>query len=157
MFWSIMGLMANLDEIKKIAESIRSNLDQFVENNKSDFFYHKDLSGACGIASAVLFNELKNRELKAKLMWGSNNVGLEHCWVETEKYLIDITYTQFDNKANKIFIIDKISENEKYLDYVFKWDEQKSILDIEKDLGWGEYSRPSFYRKILDFNQSVKI
>ena len=53
-----------------------------------------DLEGACASASYVLWKHLRKQGYDADFIMGSYH-GFNHCWVEIEDRILDITATQF--------------------------------------------------------------
>lgn len=77
---------SNLQQIIQIAKTVRSAV-KFK-------WYRSDLSGACAIASRVLCLELDKRGIDCELITGFYDVH-DHCWVNVEGMILDITASQF--------------------------------------------------------------
>ena len=56
---------------------------------------HKDLCGACAIASYLLVKNLKKAGYKSSFVTGEYEDFGNHCWTEYSNYIIDITASQF--------------------------------------------------------------
>src|SRR5688572_4180056 len=77
-----------VDRLYDIAEPI---------NSTAQLLYGDEfLEGYCGICSIVLLIKLVENDINAVLCHGTYD-GYNHCWVETDKYLIDLTTRQFNN------------------------------------------------------------
>lgn len=96
---------------------IRKILDVFAKNTGYEI-YPKDLCGACCMSAYQLRKLLLKRNIKAKLFTGFNSY-CGHAWLETENYLVDLTYTQFSRRSPKVLIISKNSP--RYKKYLKRW------------------------------------
>lgn len=79
---------------------------ELVDNKLSNIF-PPNLKGACAITSYILFLSLRKNGFNSKFVIGKY-LGLDHCWVELNKSIIDLTATQFCcfNKINVFKIND---------------------------------------------------
>jgi hypothetical protein len=101
------------DKVIKIATLVREACDDLVLSRKAskyDFYRKDDLSCMCGIASATLSKILKRfKNCNVQLINGRfidkrwhTPTWFDHCWVQYNDHIIDITATQFGihNKVN---------------------------------------------------------
>lgn len=134
--------MKTVDIIKKEAKALRKQLDLFAKKTSYEI-YLKDLTGACSVASSRLQELLDDHGIKSVVVLADDS----HCWLETEDYLVDITYTQFDKKSPKVLVLRKNCE--KYFDYLENWEQWKSVdLKASLFLYWPKTQRPYFWDKI---------
>lgn len=99
------------DVVYQIANRCREISEQFVcspEAQGFDFFDYsgrKDLACFCACASVFLAQKLNEHGIKAVAIRGSfdSDEGDNHCWVDVDNNIIDITATQFGIR-DKIFI-----------------------------------------------------
>lgn len=140
-----MSQKKELAIIKAEATKIRLTLDLYAL--MTDYrYYDKELCGACAVASGKLQKILKTYGIKSTLYMGYHKSLALHCWLETDNYLVDITFTQFNYKADKVLIISKKSP--KYLDYRDKkiW---KKISLAKHDLKyWFGSESPKYWTTI---------
>lgn len=96
------------EQIKVVADQVRKDLERF---QKIDKRWTKHLRGACATAAFLIQAKLKKKSIEAWMMHASHKSYLhgDHMWVETNEFIIDVTYSQFD-KTNKIVIINKASD-----------------------------------------------
>lgn len=88
-------------ELKRIGLKVRAKTERFARKNK----YSKTLEGCCGIASGWLLDELNKSKIKARAIL-VDEINIAHCYVLVEeKYIFDVTATQFGEE--KIVIKDK--------------------------------------------------
>jgi len=92
-------------KIVKISHLVRDEVEKYViSKNKNDEFGmpsyvdDEDLTGACAIASYVLYRVLRKLNVSAKFALGDN-----HCWVQCSDWVIDLTATQFGYKEKVLF------------------------------------------------------
>lgn len=99
-------------EIKDILPKFRQALKQFTESPNAsglDCYKRKDLACACAISSHALSTLLKFRGIKNNLVFGVYLDGsfdletlsptdINHVWIETNGYIIDLTASQFGDK-----------------------------------------------------------
>lgn len=97
--------------IKQIATECRSAMEIV--------FPDSDMSYKCGVGSILLYNELKNNNIKATLVSKyrfENTNGIDdydsHCWVEIGNTVIDITATQYEyGKGQPVLITNTTDYN----------------------------------------------
>ena len=87
---------AEKDNILKIAKNIRLELEGLA--NKYPSYYRTDLCGLCAIGSMKLHNILKKHKIKSELHYNLN-----HVFIVTNGYILDVTATQFEFKKKVIF------------------------------------------------------
>lgn len=121
--------------IQTIAEKIRNKCEVFANSEEAqgyDFYNDDDLGCMCAIASFVLARELKKNGISCKVVCGRFE-GNDHCWVETDTKIIDITATQFIGSYPKVHIVS--INNKKYTD--------GKIVDYRHFRTWGYGQQPS--------------
>jgi len=79
----------NKSEIQDVARATRRVIRELLKEH-SDWADPKDMLGACGCASWALWTRLPS----SRLVLGTWD-DITHCWVEYDKYIVDITATQF--------------------------------------------------------------
>ena|SRR5438046_2695267 len=84
-----------------IARRIRRHAERLLSRE-----YGSDLCGACGICSAALAREFRRAGYAAKVKegWFDNARGSCHCWVESGRYIYDLTAGQF-GRFPKVMIV----------------------------------------------------
>lgn len=98
-----------LADIEKVVARIHKKLIRF---QKVDKRWTKSLRGACVTASFLLHKALEKKGIWSVMVHSShrsNKFG-NHVWLETESYIIDITYSQFETKES-IIILNKKTQN----------------------------------------------
>lgn len=85
--------------LREIAEQVR---EKAVENLTTMYHFPSDLGGACGICSFALKESIKKHYSDAKPIVKSGYFNApvrerDHCWLEVDGLIIDITATQFGN------------------------------------------------------------
>lgn len=104
-------------KIIEIAKEVRKQCEKYansIQAYNSPYYRKRNLFGMCAIASHVLTIALQKENIKGQVAFGFfNDSGptnyRNHCWVETKKYIIDITATQF--KYPKVYIVKKNNSN----------------------------------------------
>lgn len=91
--------------IEEAARVVRENIEAFAIHanriHKADITIQKttagemSLCGACAIASVVLWRALKAAGFKDATLVRGWYFGSNHCWVEVEDLVVDLTATQF--------------------------------------------------------------
>lgn len=140
--------MSKLSIIKAEGENIRNTLDLFWIVSNGDLFQNEDLCGACAISAVALSKRLNKLGIKAKVKTGNYDGDAGHAWVETDKYLVDLTYTQFDGSSPKVLILDKKSRAFKR--HMTNWDNVKVKRNFSD---WGGEEHPSNWKYVV---QKVK-
>lgn len=167
----------SLSIIKSEAKKIRHTLEIYSINSRF-YGYGIHLAGACAVASVQLRNILKKHRIKSNTYVGTfgkyyPDVRLykkmmkkhksdfapmlatyQHCWLETDHYLIDITFTQFKSKFKiktpKILILDK--KTPKYKEFLAYWIKFNKITNF-KD--WDDFEHPKYWKKIIKKNRDL--
>lgn len=123
---------AKLDKIGRIATSTRKHIVEFTKSMSDDDrtyypFPNPSLACWCAISSMVLIRRLAERRIKSEIVVGvygkyaiSKMVGFDihntnHSWVVTEKKIVDITVSQFDDDLPAVAIADIKDPNWKEL------------------------------------------
>ena len=134
-----------IEEAKQVNISLKNSL-------KETFFkeiFDESLCGTCAIGSFILASRLK--AYGAVIVSGDYVVTEEqytpHCWVEIDDYIIDCTYTQFDNSYDV-----KVLKQSSRLGIRYKklFVATKAIRDISS---WDDYQSPKFWK--LDEEEKV--
>lgn len=124
---------------QEIAELVRNQCENYVSVSGSRTFGH-DLSCMCAVASATLFLEYRKAGIQAKFVLGEFD-GMDHCWVETDDLIVDITATQF-HINDKVYVIPVgvKSDNDLYVTHKLAttWGEIVSLVG-----DWGD-QKPTF-------------
>lgn len=131
--------MNELEQIEKVAYKIRNDLDMVQKHKK---FWTKGLRGACAVASHLIKQELDKIGINSDICYGQRKRwGCGHALLETENYLIDITYTQF-KAGHSVVIIDK--KDQVLISYYLGGFKDNKIEKQEVDFFncWGEYQNP---------------
>lgn len=80
-------------------EIVRSLAHLVREEIKSENVFSDDLKGACARASYLLQKALELNGIKVVFVLGQYSdepkFGWDHCWVEIDHFIVDITATQF--------------------------------------------------------------
>jgi len=123
----------------EIAKALRDKIDNLVENEYGEFcHFKKNLCGLCAISSLALKNGLEKKGFKSKALMGKflDEKGItDHCWVEDESSIFDITATQF-NIPDKVFVIDKKSEE------AYWYQDGEVITEFSQFDQWPETQKP---------------
>lgn len=134
----------------QVGRKIRKDLDLFAKQSKYEI-YPKSLCGACCVSAYQLVKVLKEHNIKAKVHTGFNSY-CGHAWVETEDYLIDLTYTQFNRKSPKILIVSK--KEYRYKQMRKRWD----FISVPRSFAdWTRFESPRMWKQIQKaLNQKQK-
>ena len=99
--------------IEKVVARIHKKLIKF---QKVDKRWTKSLRGACITASFLLHKALEKKGIRSVMVHSShrsNKFG-NHVWLETELYIVDITYSQFETEESIIILNKKAQNTRKY-------------------------------------------
>jgi hypothetical protein len=118
---------SKLEPVKTIAEQVRDRMETWCEDKH---FVTPNMCGACAICSYVLVKVLNRCGYQAELVLGKYDIE-NHCWVELENSIIDITATQFGIKLPKVHIAK--ARNRMYRPEAYG---RAAMLRLKK--GWGE-------------------
>src|SRR5574337_1068867 len=112
-------------ETLEIAQAIHEGLFRFVKTSRNKYFY-SDLAGACALGSFILYEELKNLGLFPKFVLGTHHHCCfgDHCWVELNNDIIDVTATQFNESGLVVCPID----DHRYMHDGAKYDVEALLL-----------------------------
>ena len=145
-------------EILQVAKLCRKEVEKFArENIIGDY---KTLECYCAIASTTLFFCLKKLGYKPKLIdgvyWDEYNYGdvethekeiahltpidTNHCWVEIDDTIIDLTETQFEQECPKVSV-HKVNRAKRYVYRISNTRSYKTIRD------WPSEQQPFFHFK----------
>jgi len=84
-----------------IVQDVRKRCEDFAFSRKAkDYPFYKEanLDCMCAVASFVLHTALRRNGFKSRVAYGFFDRDSNHCWVELNKYIIDITASQFELK-----------------------------------------------------------
>jgi len=87
----------NSNQLYDITLFIRNEVKRFTKDKQS--INNETLCGACAIASVALHDSLRQLHVQSIIVEGSFESTwnfASHCWVETTKYVLDPTATQFN-------------------------------------------------------------
>lgn len=146
------------DSIKKLGRFIRSEVEIWIKDNPT--ISADNLEGACAIASFTMYKCLIKLGHKPKLIIAASDDG-DHCYLELNQHVIDLTATQFNMALPKVLITnikyytEVIPELQSYsvykknsaaVKYANSWDGQspviysKNIRKIVRELNVRNYS-----------------
>jgi hypothetical protein len=138
-----------MDSIKVLARKARKFTEQFAKEHP-DIGNPSDLNCYCAIGSWILFSLAEREGYSPKFVEGTylfSNLRLmdelNHCWVEVDGIVCDITATQF-GFSRKIMI--RRRNNLKHFRAVNKYCADNMASDFLKD--WGDQN-PELYRAEL--------
>ena len=136
--------------VKEIAESVREKCRLYA---LKDGNYCPDLTGLCAIASYILKSSLRKEKIKSRVICGvfdessnfefwENEEEDNHCWLEVDNEIVDITASQFGLEDIHITVA-KDSRYKKNLEI--------KRIKLLKDRGWPDYQLPrkDIVKKIL--------
>ena len=96
------------DSVKlALAKTLRKTAEQLVSNNENGFEFEHTLECMCAICSNALKKLFDEYGFPSKVYYGRWLGKLEHCWVEDETHIWDITATQFENITEKVICLPK--------------------------------------------------
>lgn len=90
------------DKALCIAKLVRQSVRELIPKWGVDgFIFHDNLEGACAIASYTLWRAYAKFDIKSDLVEND-----DHCWVELQGYVVDLTATQFSLRKDfpKVFM-----------------------------------------------------
>lgn len=99
--------------IKSIAKTVRRLCSEFAFSHAAlchPFYRKNDLRCMCAVASSFLCQVLKLYGYKSTFHVGHydtkshKNSCINHCWVEVDGFIVDITVSQFNHKLPNIYI-----------------------------------------------------
>jgi hypothetical protein len=136
-----------MKSIRSIATKVRKQCEIFAYSNNArgyDFYKSNDLACMCAVASYTLALRLRKNGIPCKVIYGKFDRD-EHCWVETKKYIVDITASQFG--MADVYIISKTED---------EWTEiymKRKVARSYKSLQWsGQAPTPNLSRTILSIS-----
>lgn len=139
------------NNIIEIAKDVRRKCEQYAKSGRSYPKHYNDqldLRCMCATASACLYEAFQKASISSTFCNGHFNLGadneditvINHCWIEKEGYIIDITATQFGIDNSVYVITDNAS---KYL----KTNEIPSWQTMEWQ--WNQKPTPAIVNEIL--------
>lgn len=94
----------------KIAKMMRAKIENIVKCRPAlDIIMRNDLACLCAISSFMLKSAFRKYKHGAKVIQGKFGEWGDHCWVESGKYVYDITATQFEEFFNTKILRVKIN------------------------------------------------
>lgn len=123
--------------------------------NKTSRLFPNHLMGACAIGAACVYNLLKNSGfepffIKGLYKWEKHNYYDEHCWVEVNQYIVDITATQF-GFTSSVLIFNRYNALGKR--FIAKKAFAADLIEISKDFyDWPLHQQfsPKIVQEVLD-------
>lgn len=108
----------NLAQIQTSSLKIR---DRLVAFQKVDKRWNKYLRGGCATAAYLLHKELTKQGINSWMVHASHKSELhgDHVWLETEHFLIDLTYSQFHKEETMIIICKHTDQVDDYHGHFF--------------------------------------
>ena len=85
--------------VRHIADRCRVALEDYVDENGGD----KSLRHMC-VAASRLFQKKTRNFGKWEIVYG-HILGTRHAWCERNGVVCDLTYTQFDPRADRVFVV----------------------------------------------------
>lgn len=80
------------DKLFNLGCEIRSSIENMgIENFPQSSFFKNFPRGCCGDTSNLLAKYLTEHNILAEYVWGINNNGQSHAWLESQGTIIDIT------------------------------------------------------------------
>ena len=131
----------------EIALKVRKHCEAFANSDASkghDFHKQKNLDCMCAVASYALCKALQKNGVSATMISGTcGGWRDEHCWVESDGYIIDITSTQFRDLKDKGKVF--ITPNNHPL-----YGKKEVITSYKQMKDWGNQSpKPELIKKIF--------
>jgi hypothetical protein len=134
--------MTNFKKARQLARKVHATAIEYAKENGM----RDDLVGMCLISSTVLYILMKSYGYNAILKHGKTEKvkGLDeeyaynHCWVELNNKIYDVTFKQFD-KNNPLFIGEKTPYHE-----AFKY--VKDVEELDCFYGWAHEQIPFQFR-----------
>lgn len=87
----------NHRRIRKVLQDARAMLEVYA-SKQGQHYRHRDLNCMCGISSYMLFQFFKKMGLHPMFCMNKH-----HCFLRVGEYWVDLTLTQFDNNAPRIW------------------------------------------------------
>lgn len=90
--------------------------DRLVAFQKVDKRWTKFLRGGCATASLLLHKELTKQGINSWMVHASSKSVFhgQHVWLETEHFLIDLTYSQFQKQETMIILCKHTDQVDNY-------------------------------------------
>ena len=112
-------------KIRDITYAVRSWAEKYAQKNH----FPDDLCGMCGIASVKLWKELNKANFKITIVCND-----EHVFLESKKYIIDITATQYGIKEH--LIVKKNIRRKSFWAADFIFADPDDFIQHQKKVGW---------------------
>jgi hypothetical protein len=132
-------------QILKIAKKVRKIAHTFAmspDSYRLDFHDRSDLRAMCAVASFALYNRLKNEGYDCVFVSGKFKDWNDHCWVEIDGCIVDITATQFGIEED-IFITPDYDDRYKPFNKRSKRKNIDNVSSLRKS-GWPKSQVPSW-------------
>lgn len=108
----------------------RRKTEKIQRHNRS--LFDKDLTGLCGVASVILWKELKKDKITAQII--AND---EHAFVMYKGHILDVTATQFSRSNPQVLIKPRpMQGNESWWCIQDKFRSAKSFMEYQKSVDW---------------------
>jgi len=140
--------------IRSIANQVRKQCETFAESpaaKEYDFHNQYDLRCMCAVASHTLLTAFQKQNIECQMVSGKfyckrTGTRSDHCWVEVDGNIVDITVTQFDSDLPEVFVVP-----ENHVGY----EKVKTICSC-KDIQWANQSPdPDLSEKILAISLDI--
>lgn len=87
----------------ELAHKLRKKAEKLVCNKESLFkYFDSDLGCMCAVAATSLKEIFAMNGFKSYVICGMFRGKYEHCWLEDDNYIYDITATQFSRVKDKV-------------------------------------------------------
>ena len=143
-----------MDTILEIAQKVRFASEIFAlspESESLDFHGREDLGCMCATASFALYTELKKNGYDCTFVSGRFKDWCDHCWVEIDEMIVDITATQFSGKYDsgrfdKVFVVPNTDDRYRAYNSRSRRKTMGNLSNMQKS-GWPKEQAPS-WRKV---------
>jgi hypothetical protein len=141
-----------MDTILEIAKKVRIASEIFALSSESkslDFHGREDLGCMCATASFALYTELKKNGYDCVFVSGRFKDWCDHCWVEIDGMIVDITATQFSGIEDDVLVVP--SNDDRYKPYSSRSRRKNmgNLSNMQKS-GWPKEQAPS-WRKVKKY------
>jgi|SRR5579871_1625802 len=135
--------MASRRRLTELGRALRRELKPIIEKGKQEGSCYGDFGGACGLMSYALYTALKRLGRKPVLaLAGPPTQSFQHCWVEVDGLIVDLTATQF-GYTKPVQITTRPSEWHKPL----KFKGRRVITEIKR---WVGSQSPLRHRRAIE-------
>jgi len=130
-------------------KGVRLWAEELVKQYNDSGFWYDDLCGMCAITSAELWKRLKNAGIEAEICMRIGMYG-SHVFVESGKYVLDVTAQQFSHRNSKITIRPKrLAQVHDYWLADKRFKSARSLLAWQKKEDWPIEQQAMAFTKLL--------